>query len=293
MGGIGKTALSQEAVKKALAERLVGRVCWKTAKTETLMGPRRVVSQADAISWPDIQDAFSRAKTWDGSRKLFVLDNLESLSGLESVVDEFVSLVRGHVGILTSRERVHWHEAITSVSLFGLAEDESLEFLRNDARIRSVHVVSEMAESQLRRVAELLEGNPLAMKLVVGLATFLPIDSIMDRILTAKMDRRFADGSLYTFIFQHAWEQLTDLARRVLVYAAKTTNETVSDGELIGFFAHSGFSQNAIEDAIAELIRLCFLDPYRVSMKKRWQIHSLTRHFVTTDLPDIWKKTTP
>lgn len=252
LGGIGKTALAEEVVRRSLAEGIVTALCWKTAKVEGLLGPQRKRLH-DPIAWRSIRSDFLRAKERRGERFLFVLDNLETTEGLEELIVEFPDVVGSHAGIVTSRERLHWHPAVQSISLKGLTQKDSIQFLRIDSRARSIHSLASASEDDLRRIAEVLEGSPLAMKLVVGLCEYLSIESVLDRLLEARLDKQSKGGSLYTFIYLDAWRRLSELAKLLLIYAGKTTQETLGELEIKAIFTTMGYPDDEIHSAITKI----------------------------------------
>jgi hypothetical protein len=151
--------------------------------------------------------------------------------------------------------------------------------LRTDAKQRGAQQILEASEEKLGEIHEITGGAPLALKLVVAQAGFLDLDLILRQL-------RQAGGDLYPFIFRQSWEQLSPAAQRVLIYIGRTVVTTVSWEEL----ASVGIAKNegALMEAIDQLVAFSLLDVSFVAGKPRYGIHQLTRHFVNSDLPQIW-----
>jgi hypothetical protein len=293
LGGVGKTALAEEVVRRALKEGIFSRLHWKTAKLEGLVGSNRIRLSTDPVAWGSIRTDFLRAtEKHPEARFLFVLDNLETAEGLGDLLAEMPKVIGPHTAIVTSRERLHWHADIHSISIKGLTEEDSVLFLRSDSMARSIQAVATAPENDLKEIAKALEGSPLAMKLVVGLCEALSIESVLARLLKAKLDMQSAGGSLYTFIYLDAWHRLGELAKQLLIYVGKTTQDTLGELEVNAIFSEMGHDEDDIRSALAQLVHYCLLDPnseLRAS-KKRYGMHALTRAFVTTELPELWRK---
>jgi hypothetical protein len=283
--------LAEEVVRLGLAQGLVTRQLWRTAKQEVLLGPYRQNLNRDPLSWHTIRSEFLRARESRlEERLLFLLDNLETTEGLEELLVEFPDVVGSHFGIVTSRERLHWHPGVRSVSLTGLTETDSIEFLRTDAGARNIGVVAMAEERDLKKIANALDGSPLAMKLVVGFCDYLSLETVLDWLLKAKMERQLQGGSLYTFIYLDAWTRLSETAKEVLIYIGKTAQHTVAQSEIAAVFSRFDRHRDEVYKAITELVHFCLLDPDQKSglSDRRYGIHALTRAFVITELPKLW-----
>ena len=124
-------------------------------------------------------------------------------------------------------------------------------------------------------------GAPLALKLVLGQAGFLDLNLVIQQL-------QQAGSNLYPYVFRESWQQLSVVAQRVLIYIGKTAVTHVSWEEL----ANVGIidDEDALVEAISQLVAFSLLDVVSVESQMRYGIHQLTRQFVTSDLPQIWRE---
>lgn len=108
----------------------------------------------------------------------------------------------------------------------------------------------------------------------------LDIDSVLRQL-------KQADDNIYTFIFRQSWERLSSTAQLILIYIGKSVATTVSWEELaaIGIAPH----ERELYAAVHQLIDYALLDVYTFSGQVRYGIHQLTRQFINSDLPRLWK----
>jgi hypothetical protein len=116
---------------------------------------------------------------------------------------------------------------------------------------------------------------------VVAQARFLDLDATLSRL-------QQADTDLYPFIFRQSWGQLSPAAQRVLIYIGQTVVTTVSWEELasVGITA----DERELTEAIDQLSAYSLLDVSSVAGQTRYGIHQLTRQFVNSDLPEMWRE---
>jgi transcriptional regulator with XRE-family HTH domain len=96
-----------------------------------------------------------------------------------------------------------------------------------------------------------------------------------------------ADDNIYTFIFRQSWERLSSTAQLILIYIGKSVATTVSWEELagIGIAPH----ERELRMAVRQLVDYALLDVYTFAGQERYGIHQLSRQFINSDLPRLWK----
>ena len=213
-------------------------------------------------------------------RCLILVDNLETAENANKLVVDLRSFLNGSRALVTSRKKVR-HGFIRALSVQGLEAEDSLFFLRNDAQQRDVQQIMEATRDQLIEIHKVTSGAPLALKLVVRQAKFLGLGQILDEL-------KQVGGEIYPFVFQRSWRELSIVSQRLLIYMGRTVVTNVGWAELAGV----GIAQSEMElkQAIEELIDYSLLDVSFIAGDPRYSIHQLTREFVNSDLPKIWKR---
>ena len=208
------------------------------------------------------------------------MDNLETAKNANALVARLRELLGPSRAIITSRSKVHF-SFTRSLTLDGLTMDDSLFFLRSTAHELNVKQIINANETSLLEVHKITGGSPLAMKLITAQAKFSDLDQILERL-------RNVSSKLFPFIFHQSWKQLSPTAQRVLIYIGRTVVGTVSLQELIS----TNVAENSAEmvKAVDQLNSLSLLNTTYLSDQIRCSIHQLTRQFVVSDLPQLWKE---
>lgn len=299
LGGIGKTAIAVELARRALYQGSFEGAVGDSAKQEILVGGEIVPVGEAMLDLDRLLDAISRQLGhWEiptlkmeekraaishllhQHRYLVLVDNLETAENANALIAHLRGFLNGSRAIVTSRKKVR-HDFILALSLQGLEVDDSVFFLQKDAGQRKVQQIMEAPRKKLVEIHELTGGAPLALKLVVGQAKFLDLGPILGEL-------RQVGSELYPFIFRRSWEQLSPSAQRALIYIGRTVLTSVGWDEL----ASVGIAQSetVLKEAIDELIDYSLLDVSFITGESRYSIHQLTRQFVNSDLPRMWKE---
>lgn len=299
LGGLGKTAIGVELARRALQQGIFAGLVGDSARQETLHGDQ-VVQVKDAIlDFDSLMDSIARQlgrweiPTLNSKEKaarlalllhekhyLVMVDNLETAENANALVVQLRNLLNGSRAIVTSRKQIQF-DFVRSLSLQGLAVEDSLLFLRTDATQRGIRQILDAPESKLQQIHQVTGGAPLALKLVVGQAGFLDLSLIIKQL-------QQAGSNLYPYVFRESWQQLTTAARHVLIYIGKTAVTHVSWEELAGVGIVE--DEATLVAAISQLVALSLLDVVSIESQMRYGIHQLTRQFVTSDLPQMWRE---
>ncbi len=299
LGGLGKTAMAVELAQRALLQGLFEGIIGDSAKQELLAGGEIVQVREATLDFGSLLDSIARqmgrweipilkaeekraalARLFRQHRYLVLVDNLETAENANTLIAHLRGLLDGSRAIVTSRKKVR-HDFVCALSLQGLEAEDSLFFLRTDAERRGVQQILEAPEKKLSEIHEITGGAPLALKLVVAQAKFLDLDLVLRQL-------RQASSNLYPFIFRQSWEQISPAAQRVLIYIGRTVVTTVSWEELTSV----GIAENEEElmEAIDQLVAYSLLDISFAASQTRYGIHQLTRQFVNSDLPEMWRE---
>lgn len=299
LGGMGKTALAAELARRALAKGWFTGLVGDSAKQEILTGGQIVQLKEATLDFDSLLNGIARqlgqweiptlSKEEKGqaltrllrqNKYLVMVDNLETAENANALVVQLRHLLNGSRAIVTSRQKVQ-HNFVRSISLSGLTAEDSLIFLHTDATQRGVQQILNTSEEKLLQIHLVTGGAPLALKLVVAQAGFLDLDLIVKRL-------QQAGSNLYPYIFRESWQQLSGAAQRLLIYIGRTVVTNVSWEEL----SHVGITndEDILLEAVAQLAAYSLLEVTSIKGQMRYGIHQLTRHFINSDLPQMWRE---
>ncbi len=300
LGGSGKTAMAIEIGRRCLAEGVAKRIVGESAKQARLVGGSivKIPNAPTSLDFEELLDAIARQLgRWDiptmqldekrntlqnllgQTPYLIVVDNLEAIENAQSLVMELQSFATGNRIIVTSRPQLGL-DSIHKLSIGGLSESDTFVFLRADAENRNLPQLLKASKRDLRRIHKVTDGAPLAMKLIAGQTSSLPLSVILNNVQDAK-------GDIYRFIYLETWNLLSLEAQRLLIYMG-TVVTTCAYEELATIGVAD--SDEKLQEAIKEVVRFSLLNTNEGLLKKRYSIHQLTRNFLKADLPDIWKE---
>ncbi len=300
MGGAGKTTLA-----RAVAERCTGAfdaLLWLTARRETeydtwfgarhklerppltaemildavvvRLGLREMTRQSVAEKVALLRPYLSKLKV------LVVIDNLETAADGETIVSLANQLVRPTRFIITSRYRL---PADLAIHLNDLPLPDSLALLRHEAGVRGLEAMRQASDADLEPIYHVVGGNPLALKLVIGQVTHLPLKRVLDALQKARSPNG-TETTFYSYLYQQSWNLLSPAARELLLTMPVLP---ITGGSWDDLAALSGLDEPALEQAVAELVRLSLLDaggwPDKV-----YSIHRLTYTFLMSEVMQWW-----
>ncbi len=297
MGGIGKTALARAAAEELVREGRFNRVVWITAQQQLFAWGHIQLLERPALTCEELREELYRALhlgspaglTQDEQEHrlrlalaqtptLIVVDNLETAADVQALVTGLDRLTRPAKVLLTTRHRVAGHENVTSLLLRELPREDALALIHYHAWERNVPAVVNAPVETLERIFAVTDGNPLAIKLVVGQLHSRPLATVLDDLAHA----RPAAHEFYRFIFRYSWEHLSPAARHLLLHMPLLDARGAAGEELA---AVSGVPTDAgFWAAVDELVNCSLLNAGNVGGRMRYSIHRLTENFILSDL---------
>lgn len=303
IGGIGKTALVDAFMRRAIHRPRFDNFGWVTARQSTFkldgalvpMSARALTAETllSALAEQILEEALPLPFSVDrvlplllaqmkARPHLIVIDNLETIADVESLLPTLQRLTHPSKFILTSRQRLDGEASIYPLQLTPLPEDEALALVRHEARMRNLPVLYEAKEEDLHPIFEIVGGNPLALRLVVG-------QTHRHALHTVLSDLHAARGStvehLYTHIYRRAWDSLGDAERQLFLTMPLTP---VNGADLAFLAVASALDPGDLRDAVETLIRLNLIDHRSGLHESRYTIHSLTRTFLLEQVT-LWQ----
>ncbi|PKO23778.1 MAG: hypothetical protein CVU38_02220 [Chloroflexi bacterium HGW-Chloroflexi-1] len=302
LGGIGKTALAHQ-----LVSQLAGRADafldfgWVSAQQRTLQLDGSLRSIADpALTSDALVEALLTQLTAgsatpapllaDRARQavrarlhatphLVVVDNLETVQDVESLLPTLVQLAGPSKFLLTSRETFRWQPDIYHFPVPELAEADALSLVRHEARMRNLAHVAAAGDADLRPIFETVGGNPLALRLVTGQLFLLPLSHIIENLRQAKGKNA---EELYRYIYWDAWNRLPEDARDVLTLMPLFAEE--SGANLAAIERISDLRGPALVEALERLTWLSLVNVSGDLHTRRYSIHRLTESFLLKEV---------
>jgi len=307
LGGMGKTTLALEVIERLRAEKRYRAEVWTSAKYSQFSGegitsdsPTATAESLPALFSEIITQAIPTAHTkppadhpaivqaWLAEQPtLIVLDNFETiaepdatlmLQGLHRILGQ------GRV-LITSRHRLSY-EAVSQIELVGLPELDSLAFLQNEAHQRHTKAVTQASSVELKTIYQACGGQPLAMRLVVGQLSRLPLR----RVLRYLAQPRPEQGSfeLYRFIYQFSWDMLDIYSQHLLVALGGQTNNIPLFMDDLEDMTAEIIPTDAFDASLDRLVQLSLIEKKDVGLDKQYQLHPLTYQFIKSAITKEW-----
>jgi hypothetical protein len=305
MGGIGKTALAREIVDRCSSERLFDFFVWEQAPRETEVGRRgryatftyenaldaiaRQIGQSDVLRLRGEEKELRIRGLLQTRRVLVVLDNLETAKdSQDDLVRKIIPLLGPSKALLTSRHR--FEGDVYSVHIVGLDEDSTLRFVRQEADDKGITRVSTAQSEELRPIYPSTGGSPLAIKLVVGQLSRLPLDTVLAQLRSVRMSEHDRDDDYVLFykeIFMRSWTLLAKDSQSLLIAMAHFAPGV--GGTLDAIKSTSLLAEKALTPSIDELWRMSFLEVGETPPLNtvRYFLHPLTQYFVLSDIVKV------
>jgi len=296
IGGIGKTTLAAALTRTVAATRTFADFGWVSAKAGILDlgGAIRAVPQpaltvralvADLLRQlaPEAADSLlatpEQALSFLRSRlkrtpHLIVVDNLETVRDVDVLLSHLRDLADPSKFILTSRHNLYHEHDIHHFSVPALDRSQALALVRFEASVRNLPATAAASDEDLAPIFDLVGGNPLALRLVVGQLHIHALPAILHDL--ASVNSRKVE-SLYTFIYRRAWDNLDEPARRLLLAMPLTDSH---GGDLDFLAIVSALGDGDLRHALDTLVMLNLVDARGELHHRLYTIHSLTRTFL-------------
>jgi hypothetical protein len=292
LGGLGKTALADKVARVLIHTTHFDEIAWVTAKQTHLstLGRLKVESGRPALTFPLLIDRLAEQfeLNQDGRprleqqrlvkqflqqrRCLVVIDNLETMADYDVLLPELKRWQRPSKFLLTSRLRLLDELDVFSFSLQELPRPAAIELMRLEAGRTNFMALLQASEGELSQIYDVVGGNPMAIKLVVGQARFYSLPQVLQRFSSQQQQE-----DLFQYIYLEAWESLSDAGKTVLL--------TLTEAGESGFnFEHlhavSGLPEEEVQQALEKLIILSLVDLGGSLMERRYRLHRLTEIFI-------------
>ena len=291
IGGIGKTALADAVLRKIISEEIIERPMWirheNQAGISESVNPKvtfeNIIRNICREIFPGagIQpyaDQYKLVKN-ELSKKRFiiVIDNLESQEETDYVVAHITELTNPTKFLITSRTTMEEGESYQTTYLYELSLEDAKQFFLEFARLIGMKVLP-TEEDLFDDIYLVIGGNPLAIKLVIGLIDFIPLDALLKILQKGTLQ---SVEEMYLRIYQQAWKIIGPQARRTLLAMPLVSSIGCTVDTLSGM---TGLTNEEVYSAISELKKRSLLEVHNEENEDRYSIHRLTETFLFTDI---------
>jgi hypothetical protein len=301
IGGVGKTTAARHALERIVhSSGTALEVGWVSAQQHTFHpgGGIRPVD-APALTADDLLLALAgqllpadaRVAPLSGQRSLaalqallrqtphlVVIDNLETLADVEALLPTLRRLAGPSRFLLTSRQALPHEPDIYHLPVPELAAPDALALVRHEARMRNLPAVSQASDTDLRPIFETVGGNPLALKLVVGMLYLLPLPQVVDNLRQA---HGRTVGDMYRYVYWQAWNRLDADGQEALLCMPNFAQDGADFASIERICDVQG---GRLGDALERLAMLSLVNVAGDLHGKRYSIHRLTEAFLVREV---------
>lgn len=284
LGGIGKTSLADAVTRQAMTNYFFQKIIWY--RVEKGQSDRSgidgileyLASQILPANSPKEEYINQLKLRFSSSPHLVVIDNIDNSVDLKDIIGKLIAICGISKFIITSRINP---PNISQVCTFRLDEiniEEAGKLLAFQAIFIGLEEYSKEITENLDVIYSIVGGNPLALKLLVGLLDALPLSVVLEDFENAKLQDI---KSMYHHIYLLAWHVLENASKQLLVGMLQASSSGVS---LKNMTAWSGLKEIELANAIQSLFNRSLLERRGGLEDRRYGIHRLTHSFLETDI---------
>jgi hypothetical protein len=284
LGGLGKTAVAHAAAQKLIEADAITSLVWIRAE-QTDRGQQILEKLSLALAStdePTYQNPSQLARKLKRQHYLIVLDSLSDQLNEIDWLYRLAEASRPSRFLLTGRILPNELAPVFTIRVSEVAVAEANAIAEQQAA--TLGLKGSLTPELFELFYERTGGNPLAIKLVVGMLRSFPgtrVRSALQRATSTKTEDLFRE------IYSSCWETLDENSRSLLLSSLWFIEDGVNLEQLK---AVAKLNERETNDATYALIRLSLLELRATSEKQKYGIHRLTRSFLQTRIdasPDI------
>ena len=177
--------------------------------------------------------------------------------------------------LLTSRIRLLTEPGVFSYSHRELNEKAALQLIRQEANRAGFDDLATAQDGDLLQIFNVVGGNPLALKLIIGQLRFYSLATVLQRFSAHKGNE--TNEGIFDYIFREIWESLDDNSKIVLVSLTQAGESGFSVEHLI---AVSELSDSVVYKCLTDLVLISLVDIAGSLLERRYRLHRLTEMFL-------------
>lgn len=293
IGGIGKSSLANAGVRQIIRHFCYDRIVWLSVSAQTtdegshqaaLVSYDSLMAQLAAEICPHMppqtpsqQRDLEIQQMLKAIPHLVVIDNLE-VSLDPDLLTHLHSLANPSKFLLTSRERPLSPIGVFNFPVRELSAADAVALMRHQAQTVGNSDLVGAPEELLQTAYHHVGGNPLALKLIVGLNNDLSLPQIMDDLQQVQVQ---AVEALYRHIYWQVWQTLSTAAKQLLEVMPMSADTGIVQAQMQ---AISQLEEKLLLKGIQELSQRSLLEVRGTPTERRYTIHSLTRTFLRSEI---------
>ena len=293
IGGIGKTALADSVTRIVLQHFRFHRFVWlrvdakflgqelRDARTsiDILANELALRIAPDAVGNVTIDERLRIVRQILKDQPHFIIiDNLETIANTALMLRQLQDWANPSKFMLTTRIKPTGEASVYTHQTVELNRLNAAELLRQHARASGQHDLATFTNEEADRVYDVVGGNPLAIKMVVSLATTMPLPMILEDL---GRGHTMEVGQMYDRIYQRAWNAISP-AQRMLLRAMPVVSE--SGATVKQLQAVSNLADAELWPAINELVGRSLVELRGGAWDRRYGLHRLTETFLQTNI---------
>lgn len=294
IGGIGKTSLTHDLVEKVLEFCYYRQIVWLRLEHEDVSGTplnpevifyhllQNMAKQMEIeVSSSDSEASLLEALAAELKSRpyLVVFDDLETDGEMAYIQARLKHFIGPSRVILTSRSRPEHQADIFVYFLSELPIEDVIDLAQYD--VATTGLADQISVDDIKAIYEVIGGNPLALKLVIGLLDQFDLNEIITGLLSCKSD---PIEKMYLHIYWQAWRTLSPIERSFLQVMPLIAE---SGAPMAQLQAVSGMSNEDLTNAILRLSARSLLEIRGTIWDKRYGIHRLTETFLRTEIVEL------
>lgn len=294
IGGIGKTALADAVTRTVMEQFHFSGIHWLRPEPPTMSGaalsPDHLLdlTLADLAQSLDIRPVPPTPEErrqvvrqrLNAAPHLVIVDNLEDAAFVDHLPEHLVDLATPSKFLLTCRPKPGGLTPVRRFILPELSLANSAALIRHHAAEIGLTELAAAGDDTMEQIYVVTGGNPLALKLVVGMADRVSLPQLLRDLTTGRAGRI---AETYRLIYRQTWQTLSQPARDLLQAMPLVSGD---GGNLHYLQRISGLDENNLALARDELVKRSLLEVRGTLDEKLFGIHRLTETFLRTDIID-------
>lgn len=279
LGGLGKTSMAHAAVRRLIPEARYQQIVWHRLPLQHTADPAPILAALAESLCPEVpsHQQYGRLRhLLKTTPHLIILDNLEiDTAPLLSTLQDLAGPTKF---LLTSRHHPPPMAATHIIHLAELPFTAVASLLRQQAKAIAQPDLQHASDALLHDIYGAVGGNPLALKLVVGLSHTIALPHILADLTAVHTT---AIEQMYRHIYWQAWHSLSKTAQAVLEIMPMTADIGATPDQLQ---AITSLSPAELWPALTELTTRSLLEIRGTTWARRYGIHRLTESFLQTEI---------
>ncbi len=296
LGGIGKTALASALLRQPSISGQFHKAAWVSAKQQVFLPGKgmQTLAHGPALNVETLIDALldqlnvditspqspqqKKASLIELTKSLpilIVIDNLETVLDYEALLPFLRKLTNPSKIVLTSRHSLRAYSGIYSLSLNELNQMDTLRLIQKEASDKGLAEIAEATDKTLQVVYDIVGGNPLALKLVVGQVSVLSLSEVLENLWAVKGE---TIEDLYKYIYWQTWAMLTEAAKKILLMMP-----TVDEAIIPQLSAATRLDTTQVQQGLQQLAQVSLVQVGGTLEHRRYTIHRLTENFLLNE----------